>query len=508
MSDPQLFQLNYVAPPTVADFMQAKSFVKGIMGPMGSGKSSGCCLHLFQLALDQPPSPIDGVRRSRSVIVRNTYNELESTTIQTFNDWFPPDVWPGYYLRTRPPKRLIRFALDDGSVYHMEFWFIALDREEHVRKLKSLEMTFAWVNEATEVPWPIIKMLMLRLGRYPGKRHGGAPNRCLIMDANPPPVQSWWHDLFEKKRTYPIFKQPSGLSPQAENIENLPPGYYTEMIATMEPEEINVLIHGQYGRTKKGEPVYGEHFNEAMHVSKEPLNALPKEMGRPLVVGIDYGLTPAAVIGQQSPDMRWRLLREVVPLADNGKSLRIMGAEQFAPLLKQYLAAEFGADYPVQLWGDPAGNHRSQADSTQTATAMMWKHGLNVHPAPTNAIDARVLCVKMPLQRMIAGMPGFLVDARCQRTIAALSGDYHYKRTKLMGITNVSKDPEKNDASHVANALEYMLSGGGEFINIRRKDSDILDDSDDLLINEPMLVDVGFNPLNTRVGKYEFSNDE
>lgn len=498
----QDFRLDYVAPPTVARFIDTRAFVSCIMGPVGSGKSSGSCFKLLLLDLEQPPSPIDGVRRARSVIIRNTYNDLEATTLQTFNDWFPPEIFPGYYLKSRPPKRLIEFRTEpdpdseyeierrQGRHYHLEFWFIALDREEHVRKLKSLEMTNAWINEGSEIPYAIYKHLTTRVGRYPAKRHGGAPQRCVLIDTNPPDKKHWIHDVFEKKKLYPIFHQPSGLSPLAENIENLPANYYQEMLKTLDDDEIDVLVKGNYGSIKKGEPVYGKHFSSSIHVSADPLEALPKEAGIPLHVGVDFGLTPAAGIWQKRPNGQWVLLREFVP-TDNKGNLVVMGAEQFAPALKEFIATEFGVGYPIMAHGDPAGNHRSETDSTITPITVFWRKGINIHPAPTNDLKARLLCVRQPLQRLVNGQPGLIIDPRCERSIAGFAHDYHYRKSKIMGVVKISEVPEKNDASHVMNAHEYALAGGGEYLNIRLDETE----GERELIDTPMVMDVGFNPL-------------
>ena len=51
--------------PTVFDFIEDDSFVTGIMGPVGSGKSYGSAAKLMIRALEQKPSPRDNVRYSR-----------------------------------------------------------------------------------------------------------------------------------------------------------------------------------------------------------------------------------------------------------------------------------------------------------------------------------------------------------------------------------------------------------------------------------------------------------
>jgi hypothetical protein len=107
--------------------------------------------------------------------------------------------------------------LDDLEV---EVLFRALDRPEHAANLLSLELTGAWVNEAREVPYAVIKALKGRVDRYPPRNEGGCVDPGIWMDSNPPEDASWWFHMFEENRTddeadarsVEIFKQPSGRS--------------------------------------------------------------------------------------------------------------------------------------------------------------------------------------------------------------------------------------------------------------------------------------------------------
>ena len=65
--------LDFSGAPTTWEFLHDNSFVRGLMGPVGSGKSYGCAAEIMLRAVKQPPSPKDGVRYSRFVIVRNSY---------------------------------------------------------------------------------------------------------------------------------------------------------------------------------------------------------------------------------------------------------------------------------------------------------------------------------------------------------------------------------------------------------------------------------------------------
>ena len=82
MSDLPSMNLDFSKAATVWKFIHDKSFVRGIMGPVGSGKSFGCAAEIMLKAVQQKPSPRDGIRYSRFVIVRNTYPELEQQRLR------------------------------------------------------------------------------------------------------------------------------------------------------------------------------------------------------------------------------------------------------------------------------------------------------------------------------------------------------------------------------------------------------------------------------------------
>ena len=80
-------QISYKAAPTLGKSHQCQAFIRGVMGPVGSGKSTACCWEMFRRLQAQEPGP-DGIRRSRWAVVRNTYRELTDTTLNTWRDWF------------------------------------------------------------------------------------------------------------------------------------------------------------------------------------------------------------------------------------------------------------------------------------------------------------------------------------------------------------------------------------------------------------------------------------
>ncbi|HEX7013172.1 MAG TPA: hypothetical protein VF161_10505 [Steroidobacteraceae bacterium] len=252
--------------PVADAFFHNLGYVDAIMGPVGSGKSSVCARKLMALAGAQRRSPIDGVRYSRWVIARNTYPELKSTTIKTWLEWFPEHLF-GKMRWDVPITHHVRVVDDeDGSQVDAEFMFLSLDKEADVKKLLSLEITGAWVNEAREVPIEVIEGLILRVGRYPPKRHGGPSWSGLLLDTNPPPEGHWYYTKSEENTPdgWRFFRQPGALiekrdrlgnviayepNPAAENVHNQPLGYeyWLRQIGSLDAEKIRVFLLGEYG---------------------------------------------------------------------------------------------------------------------------------------------------------------------------------------------------------------------------------------------------------------------
>jgi hypothetical protein len=80
-------EYEYGPVPTIWRFSQSRAFIRGLMGRFGVGKSSGCVMEVVQWAARQ--AAVDGVRRSHFAIVRNTYRQLQDTSIKTWLDWLP-----------------------------------------------------------------------------------------------------------------------------------------------------------------------------------------------------------------------------------------------------------------------------------------------------------------------------------------------------------------------------------------------------------------------------------
>lgn len=242
--------------PTVYDMLTCDDFVRCIVGPLGSGKSSGCVLDIAKRATAQKPDS-SGVRRTRFAVIRNSYGQLRDTTRKTFEQWVPSLL--GGTWHEQPFIFEGGRKLKDGTSLHCEVLFRALDRPEDVGKILSLELTGAYCNELREMPKEVFDALQGRVGRYPSQVQGGPSWFGVFGDTNPWATSSWGYQLFsrEKPPGFALFEQPDGLGPDAENIENLPPGYYERLCHGKDAAWVDEYIRAKYPSADRGS-VYGD----------------------------------------------------------------------------------------------------------------------------------------------------------------------------------------------------------------------------------------------------------
>jgi len=441
-------QIDYTASKTMREFHKSDAFVRTLVGPIGSGKSVACIMEMVKLSLEQTPH--NGVRKTRWAVIRNTYRELLDTTMESFFDWFPKELGSYSVMNS---KFVLELDLPDGTKAHIEFLFRALDRPNDIKKLLSLEITGMWLNEAREIPKQVLDMGVGRCGRYPSKRDGGPSWFGVIMDTNPPDSDHWYYTLFEetKPHNHAIFHQPSGTSKEAENIDNLPPNYYINMQAGKDQEWINVYVHGKYGFIADGKPVYPE-YNDDIHATS---NELPHTGSGKIFVGIDFGLTPAACIGQITASGQFQIIDELVTFD--------MGAVNFGKLLKEKLNNEY-CGCEIEIYADPAGEQRAQTDEV-TPFQILWNQGLEAWPTYTNDPIIRREAVADYLQRLdFSGKPALIVGPEAKMTRKAFAGGYKYKRLQVSGEERFVDKPDKNKYSHISDAIQYMFLGavGGD----------------------------------------------
>lgn len=444
--------INYTPPPTLKKFMRSDAQLRFVMGAVGSGKTTGMVFEIARRAIQMPPGA-DGIRRSRWLITRLTMPQLKDTVLKSWLTWFPD----GQFGRWRSQDNTFWMEFNDVQA---EILFRPLESEADVARVLSLELTGAWIAECRDLPVSMISDIKGRCGRFPEPKmpywYG------VFGETNPPAEGSDWYKLFEHLPQEDgvedsvvecdTFIQPCPvnddftLRPEAENVENLKPNYYQDLAKGATTEYIRVFIKGEYGRNRKGQPVYIDSFQRPLHVSKTKLAA---DAVQPLLVGMDFGLTPAAIIAQaEAHRPRLNILAEVT--TPRGAT---NGVEQFLiRRLIPFLRANYPGN-PIVIIGDPAGAFRSETDET-TSFKVLKKHGFLAKRASTNDPIVRVNAVEKLLSAFPMREAMIQIDPSCKVLIEGFLFGYMYESMK--GGDIATKPSKKGIYSHPHDAMQYL----------------------------------------------------
>lgn len=477
--------LTYTPSNTVRNFMRSEHKMRALMGPVGGGKTTGAIIELLRQAITIPPME-DGIRRSKMLIVRNTKQQLRDATLSSVLHLIPVEIY-----KWRESDMIMRFKFNDVE---SDWVFRSLDTPEDIERILSFECSWVWVEEARQIPVQILSDLEGRTGRFPSQAKGFRYRSGIIYTTNPPEIDSPHYKLLEHLPQVDgeensiidvdVFKQPSGLSPEAENIENLRPGYYEDLAKGKPQAWIDVYVHGMYAMSQAGKPVYHQSFKVDKHVAKAPLRIDGK---LPVVIGMDCARTPAAVFKQMQPDGRIFTLREAYGFD--------MGAKTFIQMKLNPIIKNFFADNPLVFVGDPSWVRQNETDDNswfkELKKAFPREAGHTVRAAVTNDPIARINATDDTLRSYPDGEPLALFDPSCKWLIEALRSKYRF--VKLKGSDGkLHERPEKNNWSHTAEANQYadmFLTGkhyhASDYIRIT---------------HNPLTVRTSFQPADSVVG--------
>jgi len=446
--------INYKPPPTIRDFIKdfrpGELFYDWIVGPVGSGKTTGIFFKLIYMAQQQAPSPVDGIRRSRAVVVRNTSTQLRDTTLKSWFTWFK-DGQAGQWLAT-PKDFILRF----GDV-ECEVQFRPLDTPDDIARVLSLEVTFAIIDEFVELPREIVDALSARCGRYPSAKDGGATNWGMWGSSNPSTEDNWWFDYLHnpgEEACLPpnanYFLQPSGFSDGAENTENLPGGrdYYTNQAKGKTEAWVKQFLEAEWGFSISGQPVVAT-FKADIHVAA-PAKAPRFNRNLPMIIGFDPGIGgSAAILGQQDLHGRLLVLGELVQSG--------YGADRFVrELLKPYLRRRFPElDLKnVIIAPDPAAGNRTGGDEKTVVDIL--KRYFRVQIETNNRLPLRLNAIEHFTTRLVDLGPALVIDPKeCPVLVRALKGGWRYALDRKRDIIK-GAEPEKNAYSHPGDSFGYL----------------------------------------------------
>lgn len=429
-----------------------------LMGPAGSGKTTAACFKGPRMIARHMPVCRDGVIRGRITVIRDNYRRLYDTAIRSWHQFFPPD-FPGSEWRggqDRPAHHRLRFRTPRGPM-ELEVDFFAVGDLAIEEMLKGYETTIGWMNEADLLTDRVPTFLYSRTGRFPSRSLLVEPEamlpRQVFGDLNPPDIDHWVHQwtVDEPRAGVKLYRQPSGLSAAAENRAGKPRQAYESEAAVMDGYDCRRFVHGEFGYSRDGLPVYDKLFDIAAHVAPAALAATPQ---LPIHIGLDAGMEPAAVIDQLMPNGQTRTLAEIV--AEPGT-----GPGRFAEMLLDRLLSDFRGVPVGSCWGDPSAFYGAD----RIAGELAWMEtvaraiGHNIQPAPSNEPGIRIEAVAIGLRRRIdKDTPAILIDPRCRMLIGGYAAHYKFHVDRNSSLGNSAR-PVKNRYSHVHDANQYVKLG-------------------------------------------------
>lgn len=468
MSDEGLGKLLlYEAPGPISErFLASRASVKGLMGPIGSGKTGANLIGHLYLALEQQPSTRDGIRKYELAVVRDTYRQLWQSTIPSWFEWVPRALGKFTGSQDQPARHELRFRLPhDGTRVQFGVDFLAIGEHKVEDVLRGYQKTAFYLNEVDRLAIDVFHYARGRAGRWPRMDEGGPSWFGVTFDLNAPDTDAEIYELLfgeGREPSFDVFIQPGGRDPGAENLKNLPPSYYANQILGAPDWYVRRMIDNKFGASRDGRPVYPE-YNDTRHTAAQMLEANPAEK---LIVGADAGGHPAAVVLQRQPDGQWCALAELC--GEQGTGPHRFG-DDLSRLLTERFPKHKRRDQDFEGWADPSSVYGAdkKAGDDNWLEIVTKKTGIRFRPTATNKLSPRIEAARVPLVRTIDGTrPGLIVSPRCPALRKAFNSGYRYRRLHIPGETRWGEDPEKNASSHPMEALQYGLLGGGEYAEV------------------------------------------
>ncbi|MGJ0393026.1 MAG: hypothetical protein ACR650_09750 [Methylocystis sp.] len=458
---------NYKPPgPVAAAFIASNKAAPFLMGPEGGGKTTATIFKCLLYTASMPPCK-DGVIRAKGAVVRADYRTLYKTTLSSWHKWFPRDFPGSKFIggADRPATHEIFFVTPRGRKIHLTVEFQALGDNRIEDVMKGWEGSWAWLNEADLLDESALDHVFLRTTRWPSKHeleNDADLTPHVFGDLNPPGDPDHWivkRFIDNPTPDVQLFQQPSGLSPQAENIENLAKNYYQIKAANNDPWHVHRFVHGKIGYDRSGMPVYPE-FDPAFNVA--PCEVDPS---REIHLGCDIsGLHPAVAIVQRGANLQFRVLEEIY----GGR----MGVTRFSEMVAAVIAERYSNCRLGISFYDPANDYGADKEGGELSAIDIFRKAVfpfgdgPLVAAPSNEIALRVEAVRnlivMPVQTKTGMARGLVVDGRrCPMLVKGFMSHYRYLLNPNGTVQNAANPkPEKGkgyDNPH--DALQYVCLG-------------------------------------------------
>lgn len=439
------------SPGPISDaFLRSRAFIKIIIGPVGSAKTMTALRALRRVATKQGGRrDARGVlwRKARVGVIRETYPNIEKNTLPSWFRIHPES--DGKFTWKAPFTHKIQLILEqdaDGraiDVCEFEIEFRAIGDRSVEEACRGWEVVAVMIDEADLQPVDLLAFLSGRVGRSSDLDPTLVVDQQIILSLNAPYMDNWVYGLAIEKNLgelldpeliealggrelLEVFIQPGGREPDAENLHNLPQGYYKIQAATNKhrPDYVARMIDNKFVPMQHGQPV-NPRFDYRDHVRK-----LEWDPSRVLTIGVDQGLNAAAAFTQRTANLGLRTLREVVNFRDDGKLAKIGGAA-FGQMLKAAINEHFPDLRPemVRIVCDPAAWSAGDNEDEQMDWVRIVRRelGLPIFKAKSNKPSLRNEALWAALEER----DGYAVDPSCKHLIKGHLGGYRYSKGEM-----------------------------------------------------------------------------
>lgn len=424
-SETKTFNIDFRPNPMQHGFITSKARADLFSSRRGEGKSTALCWSIFYHTRHNPGA--------NWAVVRDTFENLQKTTMETFFNWFPPGI-AGHYHHTRKQFTWAN-GVAEGTVS-----FLGMDDPQDATRFLSWELAGICMDEpAPAVGSAGIDETIFDLGMTCLRQPGMSWYSMKLAENNPD--ESHW--------TYRRFVQPGDpeyvlWQPHSpENIHNLPKDYYENMRRDLSyrPDLIRRFVDGEFGFQQEGQAVTPQ-WSDKIHLAT---GLVPMER-QTVYCLYDFGLTPVCIITQVAPTGHWLILDACI-----GED---MGIEELIDGKVRGVLADRYHGCALKHIGDPSGNNREQTSSSRSAVRIIkrklggtWRNG------PVKWEERRDP-LQSVLSRTIGGTGLVQVDReRAAEVWYALRGGWHYHVART-GV--VSPQPKKtHPESDVGDAMSY-----------------------------------------------------
>lgn len=488
--------------PVMDRLIASNAFIVGGLGPVGSGKTIGLGIKIQRHAARQRGTINSAgqlIRKSRYLFVRDTYPNVDRNTIPSWNKVVPRSA--GKFVMSTPRVHQFSMVLKrDGHILdrsakaidiaQVEAEFRAIGDNTVEDALRGAEFTAAVVNEADRTHPDILTFLCGRVGRFGDLDPTLVVDPSIWLDLNGADDENWTYKVLVGQELPPelvavvsavsggrplieYFEQPAAIlegpeipggwmvNPAAENVQNLPPGYYERQyaFAKMRGNQtyIDRMLRSKFTPPRAGRSVFPE-YDDDLHCGEfEAIKDFP------LLIFADQGLIGAVLICQLVKG-QLRVLEEISAVfetEDDEIEVVQMGGETLGRQVRELLASKY-ADFEIgDAVCDPAGAAGEDAIGFKSWRQDFQKglgHKVRKAKVPRNAIEPRLQAVRSFLNRAIGGQSrALLVHKRCTMTRRAFRTKYYYQRIgKGSGDGYYSDVPKKVQGyADLMDALQY-----------------------------------------------------